>query len=279
MKKMATQKTSFTLQPIAHFSTQKTNSIYKTKLSAPRQSGLERGQNGVIHVLPRFRDGLQDLDGFDHIWLVFHFHLNTSWKPLVLPPRSTKKRGVFATRSPYRPNPLGMSCVKISHIDGLQIHVTDADLLEGTPIFDIKPYVTYCDSFPQTKQGWLEEAEKQKYLVDFNLSAQKKIQWLEKHAELPLSEILTTQLESDPFNAKKKRIKPLNRQGTSDAIDYNAVYIFSYRTWRFAFTQTSEQRIQIIEVSSGYSQSELKDHNDPHLDKQIHLQFIQNFKN
>jgi tRNA-Thr(GGU) m(6)t(6)A37 methyltransferase TsaA len=103
-----------------------------------------------------FEQALLDLASFSHIWLIYGFHSAKGWKPMVLPPRGDKKRGVFATRSPYRPNPIGISVVKLVKISGLKIQVQGTDLLDGTPIYDIKPYIPYADSISDANAGWID---------------------------------------------------------------------------------------------------------------------------
>ena len=258
---------SLTIHPIGYFRTQKKDHVFQSKLSAPRQSGLGRGQNGVIKILPKYREALQDLQGFTHLWIVFHFHNNTTWKPLVLPPRSQKKRGVFATRSPYRPNPIGLSCVRLLAIEGLNLHLDDTDLLDGTPILDLKPYLSYSDAITDAKAGWTETADEDRYVIQFIDLALKKIRWIQKKTELPIEETILTQLEFDPFNQKKKRIKKTEADS----------YEFSYRTWRIYF-QAHHHEIQVMDIRSGYTSSELKKTSDPYGDKDVHHLFLKHFQ-
>merc|ERR1719383_1506062 len=103
---------------------------------------------------------LQDLEGFEYMWVVSYLHLNQGWAAQVTPPRGPrKKRGLFATRAPHRPNHLGLSACKLVAVDSIQgtIAVRGLDLLDGTPVLDVKPYVPYCDSFPKARAGWLDE--------------------------------------------------------------------------------------------------------------------------
>lgn len=140
----------------------------KEKFGIPRQSGLASALEGSIVFEPGFRDAnaLRGLEGFSHIWLLWGFSANraTGWTPTVRPPRlgGNTAMGVFATRSPYRPNPIGLSAVRINHIevstpDGPVIHVAGADLMDGTPIYDIKPYVTYADAHPDASSGFVDD--------------------------------------------------------------------------------------------------------------------------
>jgi tRNA (adenine37-N6)-methyltransferase len=114
----------------------------------------------TIELLPgrNFEQALKDLAGFERIWVIAWLHLNENWQPTVIPPRGPKvRRGLFATRSPHRPNPIAISALKLVRIEGLTLHVHGIDLLDGTPVLDIKPYVPYADAFPDAREGWLEE--------------------------------------------------------------------------------------------------------------------------
>src|SRR5271170_2121934 len=117
------------------------------RAAAPRQSGLRASVSGCIelHAGHGYEHALEGLEAWERAWILFVFHLNVEegrgWKPKVLPPRSDRKRGVFATRSPHRPNPIGLSAVTIERIEGLVVHVGGLDLLDGTPVLDLKPYV------------------------------------------------------------------------------------------------------------------------------------------
>lgn len=151
------------ITPIARF-----HSPFTEKFGIPRQSGLAAGLHGRIVLEPAFRDpsALRGLDGFSHLWLIWEFSGNKTrnWQPTVRPPRlgGNTRLGVFATRSPFRPNPLGLSCVRLDRIewdtpDGPVIHVLGADLMDGTPIYDIKPYIRYADSHPDARSGFTDE--------------------------------------------------------------------------------------------------------------------------
>ena len=136
------------------------------KFGLPRQAGLAESLRGTIVLEPEFRspEALRGLDGFDYLWLIWGFHLNkeTASEGLtVRPPRlgGNERVGVFASRSPYRPNPLGLSSVRIERVDVAagEIHVLGADLADGTPIYDIKPYVEYADSHRGVRSGFVDE--------------------------------------------------------------------------------------------------------------------------
>ena len=130
------------------------------RVSAPRQPYAAQGTPGTIELFPgnHYEHALCDLEGWERIWVVFLFHLNPPgvFRPKVLPPRSAgQRRGVFATRSPHRPNPIGLSVLRLQAVDGLVLHVLDLDLVDGTPVLDIKPYVPWADAFPSSRTGWL----------------------------------------------------------------------------------------------------------------------------
>lgn len=141
-------------------------SPYSRRIDAPHQStvvaGTETGEAAVATLeLQDWLDErvLQDLSGFDRVWLIFDFHLNEGWKSSVKPPRGGPKRGVLATRSPHRPNSIGLSSVELVKIEGRTLYLRGVDLLDGTPVLDIKPYVPYADAFPDAKAGWIDEMD------------------------------------------------------------------------------------------------------------------------
>ena len=145
-------------------------SDFPTKFGIPRQSGLVEEFRSTIVFEPEFRnpDALRGIEGYSHLWIIWQFSqaVRQEWSPTVRPPRlgGNTRMGVFATRSPFRPNNLGLSCVKLLGIehtqtDGVVLHVAGADLMDGTPIFDIKPYVPYSDSFPDAVGGFTDTAD------------------------------------------------------------------------------------------------------------------------
>ena len=151
------------IQPIAYF-----HSPMKSKFGIPRQSGLVSELTGHIVFEPEYRqiDAVRGLEDFDYLWLIWEFSENSEAKKslTVRPPRlgGNRRMGVFATRSPFRPNNLGLSCVRIDRIEedatlGPVIYVKGADLMDGTPIYDLKPYVTYADSHPEARSGFVDQ--------------------------------------------------------------------------------------------------------------------------
>lgn len=155
------------MKPIARIHTD-----FQSKFGVPRQAGLIDALEGCIVFEPEYRvaDALRGLEDFSHLWLIWDFSEahRDEWSPTVRPPRlgGNKRMGVFATRSPFRPNPIGLSCVEISRIDlntpdGPIIYIKGADLMDGTPIFDIKPYLPFTDSHPEARGGFTDETRQQ----------------------------------------------------------------------------------------------------------------------
>lgn len=151
------------IEPIAYF-----RSPFATKFGVPKQSGLVENLMGTIEFVPQHRnvDALRGMEDFDYLWLIWEFSANrhAATSPVVRPPLlgGNRKVGVFASRSPFRPNRLGLSSVRISEIEldttrGPLIHVLGADLMDGTPIYDIKPYVVYADSHPEARSGFVDK--------------------------------------------------------------------------------------------------------------------------
>ena len=171
----------FFVKPIAYISTD-----FKEKFGIPRQSGRAADLTAKIVFTPEFRnaEALREIESFSHIWLLFDFSLahKESWSPTVRPPRlgGNKRVGVFASRSPFRPNPIGLSCVKLLRIEqteheGLALIVSGADLLDGTPILDVKPYLPYADSIPKASAGYAGEHQHDRIEVVFPQTLLNKI--------------------------------------------------------------------------------------------------------
>lgn len=162
-----------TIRPIAHM-----RSDFPTKFGIPRQSGLVSELRSTVVFTPEFRnaDALRGLEGYSHLWIIWQFSqaVRERWSPTVRPPRlgGNTRMGVFATRSPFRPNSLGLSCVRLLGTEetadsGTVIHVAGADLMNGTPIYDIKPYIPYADCHPDALGGFTDQANEYLLKVDF----------------------------------------------------------------------------------------------------------------
>lgn len=243
-------------EPIAYF-----KSSHQQAYEAPRQGVLAENSRGEVKLEKKFNEAcVEDLKGFDRVWLIYDFHENSQWRPKVRTPRfSETKKSVFSTRSPYRPNSIGMSCVKLDKVTEGVLYVSEHDLLDGTPILDIKPYLPYADSFPDVKTGWVKNEKP--YDVSFTENIHGKILWLEEKTHLDFRQILKNQLSFEPTNSKAKRVKKKDDH-----------FVFSIRTWRFEFI-LKEEEITIISVYSGYSEEEMSLGEDPYGDKRIHRDF------
>ena len=132
-----------------------------TELSGmPIQPAGAAGVEGTVEVFSKYKDGLKDLEGFSHIIILYHFHQSKGFKLHVVPFMDSTPRGVFATRAPKRPNPIGLSVIKLQKIQDNILYVENIDILDGTPLLDIKPYVPDFDEQTEVRAGWLEEARK-----------------------------------------------------------------------------------------------------------------------
>ena len=173
----------------------------------PRQPGIATAAHATLELLPPYdrEEALEGLAGFSHIWIVFIFHATAAqgWHPTVRPPRlgGNTRVGVFASRSTFRPNPLGLSVVELEGFgreDGkFVLHIKGADILDGTPVLDIKPYVPYVDSIPNARGGFANNAPEARLVVEFSVEAEAQIATREK-AHPQLRELITQVLGADP---------------------------------------------------------------------------------
>ncbi len=197
-----------TMRPIAHI-----RSPFGEKFGIPRQSNVVNGLDSYIVFEPEYRmpEALRGIEDFDYLWLIWQFsdNLDAGWTPTVRPPRlgGNKRMGVFATRSPFRPNALGLSSVRLLEVrtstpDGPVLHIAGADLKDGTPIFDIKPYLPYTDSHPDARSGFAPAAPQEKLKV---VCPDELINKIPSSQREPLKEILS--LDPRPsYHADPERI-------------------------------------------------------------------------
>lgn len=233
------------------------------------RQGCLMDNRGEIHLDPAYCQGLRDLEGFSHIWILFYFHHahKQNHSLLVQPPRSDQRVGVFASRSPHRPNGIGMSLVRLERIDATILHVQAHDLLDKTPILDIKPYLPYADSVPHARYGWVETAEKEPtWRVAFSARATAHLDWLQNCGLTVLRSFIERELSWRPTHATRKRIIPQTEP------DH---WTLAYRTWRIDYTLFPLHREVLVEgIHSGYSPAERADDNDPYADKSLHRDFV-----
>ncbi len=136
------------------------HSPFKKLSGMPIQPAGAAGVKGSVEVYPAYHDGLKDLDGFSHIILLYHFHRSPGFKLHVVPFMDSEPRGVFSTRAPKRPNPIGLSIVRLLKIEQGVLHIQNVDILDGTPLLDIKPYVPEFDVQGKVRTGWLDKVKK-----------------------------------------------------------------------------------------------------------------------
>lgn len=240
---------SYPIKPIGFIKTE-----MQSKFQAPHQPNDPHARPGTIELLPEsnFEACLHDLDGFEYIWLLWLAHKNTTWRPKVLPPRGVaKRRGVFATRSPHRPNPIGLTAVPLLEITGRIITIGECDLINGTPILDIKPYLPEVDSFPTAKIGWVGEVEKElskpvSYQMTIDPNAQKQLDWLLENWRVDFLDRARQLLERDPTPHRARRITRVNQDS----------FRMGCGPWRIVFSVAGDQ-ILVTSIEPGYPRSSL----------------------
>jgi tRNA-Thr(GGU) m(6)t(6)A37 methyltransferase TsaA len=240
---------------------------FQDRRSAPRQPAAARGVRGTIELHPRaeFEHALEDLAGFSHVWVIFWFHRSHGFRPKVEPPRSEKKRGLFATRAPYRPNPLGLSVLTLERIEGRVLHVRDVDLLDGTPILDIKPYLAYADAIVDATSGWLSDggvatrrngsdraSEAQhdpgpRLVVRYAERAEEQLQWLAARMEIPLRRLVAETLAQGVAPHPYRRIR---REGD--------VLRLGVKDFRVRFRADGGE-VTVLDFATGYRAAVLRD--------------------
>jgi len=223
------------------------NSPYKEKFAIPRQPGLVNAAKGTVRLLGKVNDDetVRGLEQFSHIWLLFVFHgtQEQGWKPLVRPPRlgGNKKIGVLATRSTFRPNPIGMSVVKLDEVEiceqDIILHISGMDLLDQTPIVDIKPYVPYSDSLPNANAGFAQTQPQVNLTVNFSAQVEHTLTALE--SEFPDLALLIKQvLAQDP--------RPAYKQNKTD----EKIYGMNLYNLNIQWKMINAKTIEVIQINN-----------------------------
>ena len=245
----------------------------------PRQPPTARGVSGRIELFPAagIEHAIMDLDAWSHVWVLFLFHLNASWRPKVLPPRGSRRRGVLATRSPYRPNPIGLSVLELEKIDGLTLHVRNVDMLDGSPLLDIKPYVPYTDAIADAGSGWLEDETdrasivmnapapdpRPEYTVRFEQQAREQCAFLATGFDIDLMSPIERALALGPQPHAYRRIRAVP-----------GGLRLAFKEWRAIF-RVSGHEISVVSLGTGYRPKELESSKEPALEP--HRAFVARF--
>jgi len=245
----------------------------RTKFDSPHQPKNSNEERNVIQLYPGkgFDVALRDLASFDRIWLIWWFHKNSTWRPLVLPPRGdAARRGVFATRSPHRPNPIGITTVPLLGVEKLSIIVGNSDLVDGTPILDIKPYIPTVDAFPDASLGWISGVENQllqpsRHTVTYSPLATTQLTWLRDTWNVAFMERAHDALSRDPTIHRTRRI----RKWRDNQLQMGC------GGWRIIFT-VNELNVCVERIVPGYPDSLLLDPgNDQIPDQEAQIAFKQ----
>ncbi|MBE6358425.1 MAG: tRNA (N6-threonylcarbamoyladenosine(37)-N6)-methyltransferase TrmO [Lentisphaerae bacterium] len=245
----------------------------KYRYEEPRQ-GVFSGSDGEIELYsPYAGDAITDLAGFERIWVIFCFHLNCGkpWKAKVRPPfpAGGPSRSVFATRSPHRANPIGMSCVELAGIEGNRLLLRHIDMLDGTPVLDVKPYIPEVDAFPHSAAGWRDQvpaAEELIWNLEYTPQFLHQAEFIRNLSGLDMVNFAGVQLANEPLDSSRKRVKPAD----------NGTWILGCRTWRIRFTADSEKRRVVVDrIESNYTADELRPGaEDKYFDKEFHRRFL-----
>lgn len=231
----------------------------RDKVDAPRQPRAAAHVEGTIELRADLAHAVEDLEGFEHVWVLAYMDRAVSYRPKILPPRSHKKRGVLATRAPHRPNPIALSVLALLGVEGTVLRVRGLDLLDGTPVLDVKPYIPWTDAIVGSRVGWLEEEASRRvapseierpadplpaYSVTLAPRARAQLDWLEAHG-VSLEETLRTVLETSPHPHPYRRIRAAPGGG----------FVLALHAWRFAF-EVRDAVVHVREVRSGYRPKE-----------------------
>jgi tRNA-Thr(GGU) m(6)t(6)A37 methyltransferase TsaA len=246
------------------------------KFNTPRQPDPKSSEVSLVELLPgrQFELALQDLEGFDKIWLVSWLDQNRTWRPRVLPPRGpAKRRGVFATRSPHRPNPIGLSCVTLIDVSSRILKVGALDLTDGTPILDIKPYLRTIDCFPESRLGWIEEIEEEeakscRFQITLEPLAEEKLNWLKEELKVDFTARAFDILRRDPTRNRTRRILQLAENR----------YRIACGPWRM-FYRLEDEKVIVTQIASGLSEETLNSPgNQVIADRDTHIAFQARFQ-
>lgn len=219
------------------------------KHAAPHQPAAGPELTATIELFSgrNFEHALDDITTWPFIWVLFWFHHNSGWRPKVQPPRSPRRRGVFATRSPHRPNPIGLSVVRLDAVLGLRLRISGVDILDGTPVLDIKPYVPHVDIVDGAQGGWFQEDPVVEFDVVFAPGAARAMAYLSEVWGIKLEGRIRQALRFGPEPRPYRRI----RQTKTGCV-------LALKDWRAEF-ETSGHEIRVLRIQSGYAPRQLLD--------------------
>lgn len=222
-------------------------SCYPDKFGVPRQSGLVAKAYSELQISSEYQPeiSLQGLEGYSHVWLQFVFHLNSSQRfhAKVHPPRlGGESMGLFATRSPHRPNPIGLSLVELVGVDRDKLIFAGADLVDGTPILDVKPYLPHIEALPQARGGWAADIKSDKISVEFSDRAMEILQkWMKNSNRTELQEVIVQVLQQDP--------RPVVYRGfESQESPYRNKHAFRLYDGDIHFEFTSQSHVIVFDI-------------------------------
>jgi tRNA (adenine37-N6)-methyltransferase len=242
---------------------------FADRVSAPRQSYVAKDVPGTIVLEPGrdFEHALEDVSGWEYLWVVYWFHLNRGWRPKVLPPRSQVKRGVFSTRSPHRPCPIGLSVVRLERVDGLSVHVRGVDMVDGSPVLDLKPYVAAADAIPEAGKGWLGAQDPVvPFDVAWSILAEEQLAWLRDNGKDDLREAALRTLTLGPQPHPYRRIRD----------DGDGAFRLAVKDWRVRF-RVRERRVEVERIDTGYRARQLAGDATEDVAIALHRRFVERF--
>ena len=263
------EKKQFIFSPIGNI-----ESAAKYRYELPRQPIFSASGAFLRWNKKIFSECAADLQGFDRIWLIWVFDRNEKQnfrtKARVPVPAEKDTYSVFATRSPYRPNPIGISAVELIEITPEGLLLGACDLLDGTAVLDVKPYIPEVDAFPDSKAGWRDNIDKNKNIINWSDTSVKQADFILKNGNFDLRNFSDVQLSYRPTDNTRKRVEKCNNSEN---------YILHFRTWKITFSYDEANSIvNIIEISSNYSEADLVHGTpDPYNDKELHRLFLQKF--
>lgn len=242
---MASSTTELRFRPIGTV-----RSPFADKASAPRQPAAARDVRGRIELedTAELRDALEGIEAWSHLWIVYAFHLDPRFSPKVQPPRAASKKGVLATRSPHRPNPIGLSLVRLERVEGCTLHVIDVDMVDGTPVLDVKPYLPYADAAPDANDGWLARADpRPTWEVRWSALADEQERWLASQG-VELRARVEQALSLGPEPHAYRRIRVLE----------GGERVLALKEWRVRFRALEGTRLEVLRLESGYRPAQLE---------------------